>query len=152
MRSERQVRAYAEDSYRARKLSSAGMTARCRRPRVVTVRDNFQSRSPSAKCCELCASLHDRFRLEVRIIFYPMRTLKLAAWVTLIIAGMWWWPRRGREYRRRVARGSGAQPRWGPGAKPRRGVRRAEPPDCHETNLKCFINKFCHEMRHDLWR
>ena len=26
----------------------------------------------------------------------------------------------------------------------------AEPPDCHETNLKCFMNKFCHEMRHDL--
>ena len=25
-------------------------------------------------------------------------------------------------------------------------------PDCHETNLKCSINKFCHEMRHDLWR
>ena len=23
-------------------------------------------------------------------------------------------------------------------------------PDCHETDLKCFINKFCHEMRHDL--
>ena len=22
--------------------------------------------------------------------------------------------------------------------------------DCHETNLKCFMNKFCHEMRHDL--
>ena len=21
---------------------------------------------------------------------------------------------------------------------------------CHETNLKCSINKFCHEMRHDL--
>ena len=23
-------------------------------------------------------------------------------------------------------------------------------PDCHETNLNCFMNKFCHEMRHDL--
>ena len=23
-------------------------------------------------------------------------------------------------------------------------------PDCHETNLKCFMNKLCHEMRHDL--
>ena len=55
-----------------RELSSAGMTAR------LTVPDNFQSRSPSAKCCELYASLHDRFRLEVRILFYPMRTLKLA--------------------------------------------------------------------------
>ena len=62
-----------------RKLSSAGMTARGRRPRDVTVRDNFQSRSPLAKCCELYASLHDRFRLEVRILFYPMRTWKLAA-------------------------------------------------------------------------
>ena len=29
--------------------------------------------------------------------------------------------------------GPGAQPRWGPWA---------EPPDCHETNLKCSINKF----------
>ena len=51
-------------------------------------RDNLQSRSPSAKCCELYASLHDRFRLEVRILFHPMRTWKLAAWVTLIIDGM----------------------------------------------------------------
>ena len=62
-----------------RELSSAGMMARGRRPRDVTVRDNFQSRSPLAKCCELHASLHDRFRLEVRILFYPMRTSKLAA-------------------------------------------------------------------------
>ena len=23
-------------------------------------------------------------------------------------------------------------------------------PYCHEMNFKCFINKFCHEMRHDL--
>ena len=60
-------------------LSSAGMTARGRRPRVVIERDNFQSRSPSAKCCELYASLHKRFRLEVRILLYPMRKLKLAA-------------------------------------------------------------------------
>ena len=51
-------------------------------------RDNAQSRLPSAKCCELYASLHDRFRLEVRILFYSMRTWKLAAWVTAIIAGM----------------------------------------------------------------
>ena len=43
------------------------------------VRDNFQSRSPSAKCCELYASLYDRCRLEVRILFYPMSTSKLAA-------------------------------------------------------------------------
>ena len=21
--------------------------------------------------------------------------------------------------------------------------------DCHETNLKCLMNKFCHETRHD---
>ena len=27
------------------------------------------------------------------------------------------------------------------------GVRGAEPPDRHETNLKCFMNKLCHEMR-----
>ena len=72
----------------ARKLSSAGMMARGRKPRDVTARDSVQSRSPSAKCCELYASLHDRFRLEVRILFHPMRTWKLAAWVTAIIAGM----------------------------------------------------------------
>ena len=34
------------------------MIARCR------ARDNAQSRSPSAKCCELHARLHDRFRFE----------------------------------------------------------------------------------------
>ena len=50
-----------------RELSSAGVRTRGRRPRILTARDNFQSRSPSAKCCELYASLHDRFRLEVRI-------------------------------------------------------------------------------------
>ena len=43
--------------------------------------------------------------------------------------------------------GSGAQPRWGPGPTPRRGAREAEPPNCQETNLKCFMNKLCHEMR-----
>ena len=69
-----------------RKLWSAVMTALARRPRLVTVRDNFQSRSPSAKCCELYTSLHDRFRLEVRILFYPLRTWELGAWVTLIKA------------------------------------------------------------------
>ena len=26
----------------------------------------------------------------------------------------------------------------------------AEPPDYHEMNLKCFMHKFCHEMRQDL--
>ena len=71
--SERQVRRTRPKGI-VRKLSSAGMTARGRTPRDVNVRDNFQSRSPSAKCCELYASLHDRFRLEVRILFYPMRT------------------------------------------------------------------------------
>ena len=25
------------------------------------------------------------------------------------------------------------------------GVRGRLPPDCHETNLKCFMNQFCHE-------
>ena len=70
-----------------RELSSAGARTRGRRPRILTARDNFQSRSPSAeccqlyvaKCCELYASLHDRFHLEVRILFYPMRTWKLSA-------------------------------------------------------------------------
>ena len=27
------------------------------------------------------------------------------------------------------------------------GVGGGVPPDCHETNLKCFMNKLCHEMR-----
>ena len=130
-----------------RELSSAGVRTRGCRSRILTAPDNFQSWSPSAKWCELYATLHDRFRLEVRTLFYPMRTLKLAAWVTLIIAGIRWCAGRGREYRWRAARGSGAQPRRGV---PRRGG--AEPPDCHETNFKCFINKFCHEMRHALWR
>ena len=62
-----------------RELTSAGVRTRGRRLRIHTARDNAQSRSPSAKCCELYASLHDRFRLEVRILFYPMRTWKLAA-------------------------------------------------------------------------
>ena len=31
-----------------------------------------------------------------------------------------------------------------------RGEAPTEPPDCHETNLKCLMNKFCHETRHDL--
>ena len=83
--------------------------------------------------CEFYVNLHDRFRLEVRILFYPMRTWKLAAWVTAIIAGM------------RVVGGTGegVQVEGGAGA---------EPPDRHDMMLKCFMNKFCHETRHDLWR
>ena len=73
-----------------RELSSAGVRSRGRRPRILTAWES-KSRSPSAKCCELYyANLHDRFRLEVRILFYPMSTSKLAVWVTLIIAGMRW--------------------------------------------------------------
>ena len=71
-----------------RELSSAEVRTRGRRPRILTARDNAQSQSPSAKCCELYASLHDRFRLEVCILFYPMSTWKLATWVTLIVAEM----------------------------------------------------------------
>ena len=43
----------------------------------------------------------------------------------------------------------GAEPVGSRGESPARGAG-AEPPDRHETNLKCFINKFFHEMRHDL--
>ena len=43
----------------------------------------------------------------------------------------------------------GAAPVGSRGEAPARGAG-AEPPDFHETNLKCFMNKFCHEMRHDL--
>ena len=53
-----------------RELSSAGVRTRGHRPRILTARDNFQSQSPSAKCCELYASLHDRFCLEVRSTKY----------------------------------------------------------------------------------
>ena len=98
------------------------------------------------------ASLHDRFRLEVCILFYPIRTWKLAAWAIAIITGMQVVGGAGEEVRLEGRAGSGAQPRWSLGVKPRRGVQGAEPPDCHETNLKCFMNKFRHEMRHDLWR
>ena len=70
LRVERRKRGSAQrassSSYEAegdRELSSAGVRSRGRRPRIltawesyrardVTVRDNFQSRSPSAKCCE----------------------------------------------------------------------------------------------------
>ena len=38
------------------------------------------------------------------------------------------------------------------GAAPVRSRREAQAGDCLETNLKYFMNKFCHEMRHDLWR
>ena len=140
LRVERQQRVNAQRASSSSHEADAGVRTRGRRPRILTARDNFQSRSPSAKCCELYASLHDRFRLEVRILFYPMRTLKLVAWVTSFIAGMRWWAGRGREYRWMEARGSGAQLLWGPGAKPQRAVREAEPPECHETDLKCFIN------------
>ena len=43
----------------------------------------------------------------------------------------------------------GAAPVGSRGEAPAR-VWGAEPPNCHATNLKCFMNKFCHEMRHDL--
>ena len=71
-----------------RELSSVGVRTRGRRPSILTARDNVQSLSPSAKCYELYASFYDRFRLEVRILFYSMRTWKCVAWVTSIIAGM----------------------------------------------------------------
>ena len=98
------------------------------------VREGAQSRSASAKCCESYASLHDRFCFEVRILFYPMRTWKLAAWVTLIITDM------------RVVGGAGEGLQVEGGA----GIRGAAP--AGGSNLKCVMKKFCHEMRHDLWR
>ena len=146
--SERQVRRTRPKVIASCRAREWGVRTRGRRPRILTTRDNVQLRSPSAKCCELYSSLHDRFRLEVRILFYPMRTWKLAAWVTLIIAGMRLVGGRGEGVQVEAGAVAEAQPRWGPGAKPRRGVR----PDCHETILKCLMNKFCHEMRHDLWR
>ena len=109
----------------------------------VTAGDNFQSPSPSAKCCDLSRLCMTAF--VSRCVYYFIRwehwNWRLE-W--LIIAGMWWWVGRGRKNRWREARG--------PGAQPCPGVKGAEPPDCHEMNLKCFINKFCYETRHDLWR
>ena len=43
----------------------------------------------------------------------------------------------------------GAAPVGTRGEAPAGGSGGAEPPDCHETNLKCSINKFFHEMSHD---
>ena len=118
-----------------RELSSAGMTTRGRRPRVVTVRE-----------------------LSVAITFgQVLRTLREFAWPLSVrsaytilsdedieIGGLsdfnYCW--------HVVVGGTGKEVQVEGGA----GVRGAEPPDCHETTLKCFINKFCHEMRHDLWR
>ena len=54
--------------------------------------------------------------------------------MTLLIAGM------------RVAGGTGERVQVEGGVV----VRGEAPPGGHETNLKCFMNKFCHEMRHDL--
>ena len=41
----------------------------------------------------------------------------------------------------------GEAPVWSRGEAPAEGGG-----EWHETNLKCFINKLCHEMKHDLWR
>ena len=113
-----------------------------------TARDNFQSRSLSAKCCEFYPSLHDRFHLEVRIPFYPMRTWKLAAWVTLIIAGMRWWAGRRREYRWREARSLGRSPGRVQGRSPggRFGGLR---PRLSRTDLKMFHEKIL--SRNEAW-
>ena len=135
-----------------RELSSAEVRNRGRRPRILTTRDNVQSRSPSAKCCNFTRVCITAF--ASRCVYYFTRWghgNRWLEWLQLLLA-CGWWAERGREYRWREAQWSGTQPRWGPGAKPRRGARWAEPPDCHGTNLKCFMNKFCHEMRHDLWR
>ena len=101
-------------------------------------RDNVQSRSSSAKCCELYASLHDRFRLEVRMLFYPMRTWKFAAWVPLIIADM------------RVVGGMGDGVQVEGGA----GVRGAAPVGCGAPRLSRNEVKMFHEQilsRNEAW-
>ena len=41
--------------------------------------------------------------------------------------------------------GPGHSPGGVQGRSPGGGLQGAEPPDCHETNLKCFMNKFCDE-------
>ena len=44
----------------------------------------------------------------------------------------------------------GAAPVRSRGEAPAGGSGGSTPPDGHESNLKCFMNKFCHEMRYDL--
>ena len=105
-------------------LSSARVRTRGRRPRIFTARDNFQSRSPSAKCCELYTSLHDRFHLKVRILFYPMRGLSDFNYC--------WHAGGGQD----GAGSTGGGKRGGPGGGGGGGA-----PNCRETNLNCFMNK-----------
>ena len=110
-------------------------------PRFVTVRDNFHSRSPSAKCCEFYANLHDRFRLEV-IEIGGLSDFNYCCHAVVGGTGKGVQVKGGARVRGAAPVGSrGDAPAGGSGA---------EPPDCHETNLKCVINKFFHEMRHDL--
>ena len=47
--------------------------------------------------------------------------------------------------------GTGGGRRGGRGQAPV-ATRGEAPGGGFETNLKGFMNKFCHEMRHDLWR
>ena len=72
--------------------------------------------------------------------------------MTLIIAGMRLVSGTGDEVQ--VEGGAGVRgtvPAGSRGEAPARDTGGGgESPDCHETNLKCFMNKFCHEMRHDL--
>ena len=114
-------------------LSSAGVRTRGHKPMILNAQDNVHSRTPSTKCCKLYASLHDRFRLEVRILFYPMRTWKLAAWMTLIIAGM------------RVVGGTGEGVQVEGGA----GVRGAAPAEGSRKKLKMFHEQIL--SRNEAW-
>ena len=97
-----------------------------------TAHDHLRPRATS-----LTLAAHSPAFVFLRVsYYYSMRTWKLAAWVTAIIGG---WAEEGVQVE--GGAGPGAQPQWGPRAMPAEG---SEPPDCHETNLKCFMNKFCH--------
>ena len=113
------------------------MIARCR------ARDNAQSRSPSAKCCELHARLHDRFRLEAGA--YTILSDEDMEIGNLSDCNHCWHAGGGWGGGGSTGGGTCVSPGRSPGEGAGGGA-----PACHETNLKVFMNKFCHGMRHDL--
>ena len=138
LRVERQQRVNAQRASSSSHEADAGVRTRGRRPRILTARDNFQSRSPSAKCCEFTRVCMTAF--ASRCVYYFIRWGHWNWWLEWLHLLLACGGGRDGGGRRMEARGSGAQLRWGPGAKPQRAVREAEPPECHETDLKCFIN------------
>ena len=113
------------------------MRTRDRRPRILTARDNAQSRSPSAKCFEFLREF--RWPLSPRSVYtiLPDEDIEIGGLSDCSYCWNAGGGRRGREYRWREARGSGAQPRWGPGAMPQRGIGGGAP-RLSRSELKMF--------------